>query len=485
MPYLKKWINSNNNNLFEEQFAKFKNCIKSDIISRFIIEGFLDLRTHIKETLKLALPISAGQLGHIMLGVIDSAMVGKVGSASLAAASLVNGMCFLVIVLGLGLTMASTPLIAMSKGARKFSDCGKILNHSLIVNVFFSVFLMIATYSVSYLIPFLHQPKEVTVLAIPYLRILSLSIIPFILFQCYRQFLEGLSLPYPPMVIAILANISHAFLNWIFIYGNLGAHAYGLFGAGVATTFTRWAMAMVLIVYVLNYKKTVAFKPKPKFIPIDYALIKKLVRIGIPSGLQYFLEVATFTFAAIMIGWIGKTQLAAHQIALNIASITYMVILGISFAGTIRVGTAFGHRDIAEVRKSGFTAISLAALTMLCFGIIIVSTRNLLPLFYIKEKEVIELASKLLIIAALFQIFDGLQSSGISVLRGLADTKIPMIISFGAYWLIGIPVAALLGFYFRLGAVGIWIGLLLGLAVLGISMVFRFNHKSKVVLRRD
>jgi MATE family multidrug resistance protein len=218
---------------------------------------------------------------------------------------------------------------------------------------------------------------------------------------------------------------------------------------------------------------------------MEYSLIKKLVRIGIPSGLQYFLEVATFTFAAIMIGWIGKTQLAAHQIALNIASITYMVILGVSFAGTIRVGTAFGHKDIAEVRKSGFTAIGLAALTMLCFGIIIISTRNILPLFYIKEKEVIELASKLLIIAALFQIFDGLQSSGISVLRGLADTKIPMIISFGAYWLIGIPVAALLGFYFGLGAVGIWIGLLLGLAILGISMVFRFNNKSKIVFRTD
>jgi len=416
-----------------------------------------------------------------MLGVIDCAMVGKVGSASLAAASLVNGIFFLVLVLGLGLTMASTPLIAMAKGAGKFEDCGKTLNHSLIVNICFSVFLTIATYSLSYLIPFLNQPKEVVILAIPYLKILSLSIIPFILFQCYRQFLEGLSLPNPPMVIAIFANIIHAFLNWIFIYGNFGSHAYGLFGAGIATAFTRWTMSLVLIVFVLRYKKLVDFRPKPKFNPIDYSLITKLIRIGIPSGLQYFLEVFSFTFAAVMIGWIGKTPLASHQIALNIASITYMVILGISFAGTIRVGTAFGRRDISEVRKSGFTAIGLAAFTMLCFGIIIISTRNYLPLFYIKEKEVVDLASKLLVIAALFQLFDGLQSSGISVLRGLSDTKIPMIISFVAYWIIGIPVAALLGFYFRLGAVGIWIGLLLGLAILGISMVIRFNNKSSEV----
>jgi MATE family multidrug resistance protein len=443
----------------------------------------LDLRCHIKETIKLALPISAGQLGHIMLGVIDSAMVGKVGSTSLAAASLVNGIFFLVLVLGIGLTMASTPLIAMAKGAGKFTDCGKTLNHSLIVNLFFSVFLTIATYSISFLLPSLNQPEEVVRQAVPYLRVLSLSIIPFILFQCYRQFLEGLSLPNPPMVIAILANISHAFLNWIFIYGNLGSNAYGLFGAGVATAFTRWTMALVLIAFVLKYKKVRDFKPEMKFIPLDFSLIKKLVRIGLPSGLQYFLEVSSFTFAAVMIGWIGKAPLASHQIALNIASITYMVILGISFAGTIRVGTAFGLRSIPEIRKSGFTAIGLAAFTMLCFGIIIISTRNYLPLLYIKEKEVIELASKLLIIAALFQLFDGLQASGISVLRGLADTKIPMIISLGAYWIIGIPVAALLGFYFKLGAVGIWIGLLLGLAILGISMLIRFNKKSRDIFQ--
>lgn len=442
----------------------------------------MTLKTHIKETIKLALPISIGQLGHVMLGVVDSIMVGAVGSASLAAASLVNGIFFLILVIGIGLSMAATPLIAMAKGSGKFDDCGKILNHSLVVNSVFSIVLMTGTFGFSFLIPYLNQPKEVVREAIPYLQVLSLSVIPFILFQTYRQFLEGLSIPNPPMYIAIFANLLNAFVNWILIYGNLGFPAWGLFGAGVATTLTRWTMAAVLFYFVLNYNRVQIYKPQVKIKALDFSLIKKLISIGLPSGFQYFLEVAAFSFAAIMIGWLGKAQLAAHQIAINLASVTYMIILGISSAGTIRVGEAAGQKNITQVRRAGFSTLGLATALMFCFGICFILFRNILPLLYINEEEVVEVASKLLIIAALFQIFDGLQATGIGVLRGLTDTKIPMIISFAAYWIIGIPIAVLLGFYFNLGAVGIWIGLLLGLASLGITVVFRFNKKSKSII---
>jgi MATE family multidrug resistance protein len=377
--------------------------------------------------------------------------------------------------------MAATPLIAMAKGAGKFDDCGKILNHSLVVNSVFSIVLMAGTFGFSFLIPFLNQPHEVVKEAIPYLQVLSLSVIPFIIFQTYRQFLEGLSIPNPPMFIAILAVFMNAFLNWILIYGNFGFPAWGLFGAGVATTLTRWTMASVLFYLVLNYKKVAVYKPQVKFKELNYSLVKKLVNIGLPSGFQYFLEVAAFAFAAIMIGWLGKAQLAAHQIAINLASITYMIILGISSAGTIRVGEAAGQKNITQVRRAGFSALGLAASLMFCFGVSFILLRNILPPLYIKEIEVIEVASKLLIIAALFQIFDGLQATGVGVLRGLTDTKIPLLISFAAYWIIGIPIAILLGFYYKLGAVGIWIGLLLGLATLGITILFRFNIKSKII----
>lgn len=439
----------------------------------------MQIKQHIKETIKLAIPISFGQLGHVMMGVVDSMMVGQIGTVPLAAAALVNGLFFLVLVIGIGVSMAATPLISMAKGALKYNDCGKTLNHSLVVNFSFSIILAVLTFGMSYVIPLLNQPKEVVAEAIPYMRVLSFSSIAFMLFQTYRQFLEGLSIPNPPMVIALLANLLNAFLNWIFIFGKFGAPALGLFGAGIATTATRWIMAFALILFVLNYKRVKQYSPRLNFTSLDKNLLRKLINIGLPSGFQYFLEVGAFAFAAIMIGWIGSRQLAAHQIAINLASITYMIILGISAAGTIRVGGFLGENNWKKVRHAGFSSLGIAVTIMFCFGVTFIFFKTTLAYFYVKDIVVIGIASQLLIIAALFQIFDGMQATGVAVLRGLSDVKIPLIISLLAYWIIGIPVGALLGFYFKLGAVGVWIGLLIGLALLGLTMLFRFNYKTK------
>lgn len=439
----------------------------------------MHLKEHIKETIKLAIPISFGQLGHVMMGVVDSMMVGRIGTVPLAAAALVNGLFFLVLVIGIGVSMAATPLISMAKGAQKYNDCGKTLNHSLVVNFSFSIILAVLTFGMSYVIPLLNQPKEVVAEAIPYMRVLSFSSIAFMLFQTYRQFLEGLSIPNPPMVIALLANLLNAFLNWIFIFGKFGSPALGLFGAGIATTTTRWVMAFALILFVLNYERVKQYSPRLNFASLDKNLLRKLISIGLPSGFQYFLEVGAFAFAAIMIGWIGSRQLAAHQIAMNLASITYMIILGISAAGTIRVGGFLGENNWKKVRHAGFTSLGIAVTIMFCFGVMFIFFKTTLANFYVNDIVVIGIASQLLIIAALFQIFDGMQATGVAVLRGLSDVKIPLIISLLAYWIIGIPVGALLGFYFKLGAVGVWIGLLVGLTLLGITMLFRFHYKTK------
>lgn len=439
----------------------------------------MNFKTHIKETIKLAIPISLGQLGHVMMGVVDSLMVGKVSYTSLAAASLVNGLFFLVLVVGIGMTYASTPLIAIAKGSNNKSDCGKILNHSLIVNFIFSIILMLGTFSLTFLIPHLNQPIEVVKEAIPYLQILTLSVIPFMVFQCYRQFLEGLSIPNPPMIIAVAANLLNAFLNWIFIYGKFGFPAMGLFGAGISTTSTRWVMAAVLMIFTLKYVRVKIYEPKFKINPVDKNLIRKLIGIGLPSGFQYLLEVGAFSFGAIMIGWIGAKQLAAHQIAISLASATYMIILGIASAGTIRVGDAVGRKSISQIRLAGFSALGFASAVMLTFAAIFFLFRNILPTFYNSNQDVVEIASVLLIIAGFFQLFDGLQATGIGILRGLADVKIPLLISILSYWIVAIPISYLLGFVFKFGAAGVWIGLLLGLASLGITLLFRFNIKSK------
>ncbi|MBA4318266.1 MAG: MATE family efflux transporter [Flavobacterium sp.] len=438
-----------------------------------------EITTHIKQTIKLALPIAIGQLGHIMMGVVDSLMVGHLGSAQLAAASLVNGLFFLIIVLGIGMSMAITPLVAIAAGAHDKEEIKNIFNNGFWVNMVFAVILIGVTFGASYAIPYLKQPKEVSNFAISFLQILTISIAPFLIFQVFRQYLDGLSIVKPSMVIAILANFINAFFNWVLIYGKFGLPALGLNGSALATTISRFFMAGAICVYLYKINKNKELTPFISIRKYDINLIKKIVQIGLPAGFQYFLEIAAFSFSAIMIGWFGSRSLAAHQIALNLASITYMVILGISSAGTIRVGNFMGAKDMANVRKAGFTAIGISGSIMLASALIFILTNKIIPGYYITDPGVIEIASKLIIIAAFFQLADGLQASAVGVLRGLTDVKVPLMITFASYWIVAIPTGYLLGVHFNMGAVGIWIGLSVGLFLVAISCLIRFSIKSR------
>jgi MATE family multidrug resistance protein len=236
------------------------------------------------------------------------------------------------------------------------------------------------------------------------------------------------------------------------------------------------------MLYVMKNKRFDQYDVTFHFKGINFPVIKKILRLGLPSGFQYFFEVGAFSFAVIMIGWIGADELAAHQIAINLASISFMAILGISQASSIRVGNALGEKDIAKIRKVGFTAITLGAVIQSLSGIIFISFNHFLPQLYINDKTVISIASELLIIAALFQISDGTQGVGIGVLRGLTDVKGPTLITFIAYWVISLPVGYLLGFIFNLGVYGVWIGLLIGLTVSAVMLTLRFNYKSKRII---
>lgn len=436
-------------------------------------------KSHIKQTAQLAFPVAIGQLGHIMLGITDSVMIGKVGSVPLAASALVNGLIFLVVIFGLGMTLAITPLTAIENGKNNYRQCGVILRQAFLVNIVLALLLFLTAYFLADYIYLLNQPPEVVVEAVSYAKILSLSIIPFMIFQIYRQFVEGLSLTRPAMYIAILANLINVFGNWVLIYGNLGFPAFGLDGAGYSTFLTRIFMAAAIFFFVIYSPLFKKFEPTFKFRNINWKVIKKLINIGVPSGLQHFFEVGAFSFSAVMIGWLGSWQLAAHQIALSLASISFMIILGISTASTIRVGNAIGIGNIHEVRKAGFAGIVFAAAVMAFFGICFISLRNFLPLLFISDTEVLSIAASLLVVAAFFQISDGVQAVGLGVLRGITDVKIPMIISFTAYWIIALPVGYLFGFIFKMGVVGIWIGLLSGLTIAAVLFTLRFNFKTK------
>jgi len=417
-----------------------------------------------------------------MMGVVDSLMVGHLGAAPLAAASLGNSLAFIILIIGIGVSLAVTPLVAIAVGANEFEDCGVYFRQSLLVNSILAIMIVLIVYFAADLIQYFDQPLEVQIMAASYMKIIGFSAVPLMFFQTYKQFIEGLSVMRPAMIIAILANIINVFANWVLIFGNLGFPALELNGAGWATFASRGFMALSIMVFVMKNKFFKQYDVSFHFKSINWHVIKKILSLGLPSGFQYFFEVGAFSFAVVMVGWLGTKQLAAHQIAINLASISFMAVLGISAAGSIRVGNAVGMKDIAETRRAGFTASLMGASIMSIAGIIFILLRNFLPSLYVNDEVVISYASSLLVIAALFQISDGTQAVGIGILRGLTDVKIPTAITFIAYWIVGLPVGYLLGFTFKLGVQGVWIGLLLGLTTSAILLTLRFNSRSKHII---
>lgn len=436
-------------------------------------------KDHFIKTLSLAFPVIIGQLGFMMMGVVDSVMVGKLGAVPLAAAALGSSITILIFIIGLGSSIAVTPLVAILVGAKRFDESEMFFKQSLIINLVLSIILCTLVYFLSSLIDRMNQPLEVIPLAESYTKILAFSAIPMMLFQSYKQFIEGFSVMRPAMIIAITANVINAFSNWIFIYGNLGSPALGLDGAGIATLISRIFMALALMSYVTKSKHFAQFDLSLKFKTLNFPIIKKILSLGIPSGFQYFFETGAFVFAIIMVGWIGANEQAAHQIAINLASISFMMAVGISHAGSIRVGNAVGQQNISEIRRAGFIASFMGGSFMMIAGIIFISFNKFLPSLYVDDQSVIQIASVLLIIAAFFQIADGVQAVGIGILRGLTDVKGPTLITFVAYWIIGLPSGYLLGFIFNYGVEGVWIGLSLGLFCSALFLTIRFNYKSR------
>ncbi|HKI78974.1 MAG TPA: MATE family efflux transporter [Ignavibacteriaceae bacterium] len=438
-----------------------------------------NFKIHIKNTLILAYPVIIGQLGYIMMGVVDSLMVGNLGATPLAAAALANSIFMVILVVGIGISFAITPLVAILVGAEKHSECGVIFRQALLVDMLSGLILMSVVFIGTNFLAYLNQPEEVVTLARSYLNILGFSILPVMLFQTYKQFIEGLSVMRPAMILTIIANFINAFLNWIFIYGNLGFESMGLDGAGWATFGSRLFMGIGLMWFVMTSSNFKQYDVTFHFRKIDYKVIKKILGIGLPSAFQYIFEVGAFSFAAVMIGWLGTKELAAHQIAINLASISFMCALGVSAAGSIRVGNAVGKQDIKEIRRAGFSAIFIGQVMMGSFGVLFIIFNNLLPSLYISDPAVISMAATLLIIASIFQIADGTQAVGIGILRGLTDVKVPTIITFVAYWILGLPIGYVLGFTLNMGVKGVWIGLLIGLTGSAIMLSLRFNHKSR------
>ncbi|MDB5038648.1 MAG: efflux family protein [Bacteriovoracaceae bacterium] len=443
-----------------------------------------------KQTLKLAVPIITSQVGQLLLGILDAIMLGRVGVVPLAAASFAGSLFSIFLVFGFGISSCISPLVARADGAQKKRESGEILRHGLVFVIYFGIILACMIELLSNYLKWFDQPAEVLQESKGYLLIMGWSIIPALLFQSLRQFCEGLSKAFIPMLIMLSAVLLNGGLNWLWIYGNWGFSAHGLMGAGWATFVTRVVMMIAIAIYIMRSPKYEENLPLRWFSKLKMTLIREMFALGFPSALQTLFEVGAFAAAAVMMGWISTSSLAAHQIAISIASMTFMVTLGISFASSIRVSNAIGRNDLRAARRCGFGGIGLGGIAMAFFGIVIFITHAWLPSIYIHDLDVIEIASKLLIIGAFFQIFDGIQGVAVGALRGMSDVRFPTLITFASYWVISMPLVYFLGFTYSYGAVGIWIGLSIGLIVASIALTWRFhiltNHRiQKSILAKE
>jgi MATE family multidrug resistance protein len=432
-----------------------------------------------------------GMLGHTFVAFADNVMVGQLGTAELAAVSLGNSFVFIAMSLGIGFSTAITPLVAEADSANNISQGKNAFKHGLILCTLLSVLLFLIILLLKPLMYYMDQPKEVVELAIPYLNYVALSLIPLIIFQALKQFSDGLSNTKYPMYATILANIINIVLNYLLIFGSFGFPKLGIVGAAIGTLFSR--IIMVYFIWMI-------FKSKDKFRPyitnfnfkkIEQKISAKLFNLGFPSALQMFFEVGIFTAAIWLSGVLGKNPQAANQIALNLSSMTFMVGIGLSVAAMVRVGNQKGLNDFISLRRIAFSIFFLTFIIEIIFASFFLIFRDWLPTLYIDgdtlvniddNKEVVLIASKLLLVAAFFQIFDGLQVAILGALRGLQDVKIPAFITFISYWIVGFPVSYYLGLYTSLESVGIWIGLFTGLFVASILLYIRFNYLSKKLI---
>jgi MATE family multidrug resistance protein len=302
---------------------------------------------------------------------------------------------------------------------------------------------------------------------------------PFMIFQTFKQFAEGLSQTKQAMYVTIFCNLVNVFLNWVLIYGKLGAPELGLNGAGIATLISRVLMPIMMGWYVIRSKRYRIFNLQFGIKKLRFFMVNRILKIGVPTGFQYIFEVSAFSAAAIMMGWIGVNALAGHQIAINLASISYMMAAGLSTAGMIRVSNQIGKGNQKSMREAGMVVFGMVLAFMFTSAVLFVVFRYTLPTFYIDNTEVIQISASLLVIAGLFQLSDGVQVVGLGVLRGMEDVKFPTIITLIAYWVLGLPLGYYLAFELEMGAQGIWYGLLIGLSITAVVLFFRFNALSK------
>ena len=436
-----------------------------------------------KNNLKLATPIMMGSLGHLLVGLIDDIMVGRLGPVELAASSLGNSLVFIALSIGIGFSFAITPLIAESDGEGDVEKGRGIFQHGLILSSILGIVMFIMLLLLKPLLYHLDQPEEVVVLAIPYYEIVALSMIPLMIFQGFKQFADGLSETKYSMYAIIITNIVNVVINFMLIYGFWIFPRLELIGAALGTLISRIVMVVFLYMVMKKKKKFAVYMNLLKFGELKSSIFLKITKLGFPTALQMLFEVGLFTASVLLAGTLGAFPQAANQIAIKLSSTTFMIAVGIGTAATIRVGNLKGLGNYLELRRIAFSNFLLILIVMSIFSVGFILLKDILPWMFTDNLEVIGIASSLLIIAGIFQLSDGMQAVILGALRGLQDVNVPSILTFVAYWIIGFPVCIYFGSIADLGTFGIWIGLLTALTSSAIMLFLRFNYLSKKLIR--
>mgnify|MGYP003585919737 FL=1 len=446
---------------------------------------FLD-KKFTQETLKLALPVMLTQVGQVSVNLFDNIIVGKLlGAQALASVSLGNAIFFSIFIFGMGFSLAIPPLVSEAHSQHNHEKISSVFRHGFVVNLLIGLLLIGLIFCLIPFLPHLGQPKEILPDTISFLSIVTLSIFPFMIFQTMREVSEGLSFTIGVTKATIIANIINIILNYVFIK----IFSWGVAGSAWATFIARVFMMIFIYFVLLKEEKTSRYIKdfSLKLNLFKKEIFEKLIRLGFPTALQMFFEVTAFAGAAFICGLVSARDIAAHQIALSMASFTFNLCIGFSVASTVMIGRKLGEKDFVNLEKVGFNNLKIAFLFMLACGIFFIFGRNILPTFFTKKEDidVILLASKLMIIAALFQLSDGIQVTALGCLRGIQDVKIPSILTFIAYWVVAIPLGYYLTITQKMGAFGMWIALGIGLTISAVLLVLRFRNLSEKKIKNN
>ena len=432
-----------------------------------------------RNTLPIALPLIFTNLTQMALGLIDSAMAGSINYHQLAASSLVVNVIAIPQVIGVGLSMSVSPLVAYSRGQGNTFKSSMLLYNGCFIGLVSGLLISLSIVLGKDILLHLGQDDVVAQLSTSYFAVMGISLFPMMLFLCMKQFADGLEYTRTGMVLSIAALPVNAFLNWLLIFGHWGFPRLELVGAGIGTLVTRILQAVVMAIVIWRHR---IFRPfielRHKAWHLNRKTIRELLHIGIPSSMQYVMEAGAFSVSGVMVGWLGASIQAAHQIALNCASFTFMASLGLSLAGSIRVSNAAGKKDGVLLRNIGTSTIAGGITYGIICAIAFILLRHQLPLLFNNDPFVVSMAAYLMLYGALFQISDATQAIGVGLLRGMKDVKTPTLYVAIAYWVVGIPLGYWLAFPMKIGAAGVWLGFVAGLTASSLLLNIRFLKKT-------